>query len=200
MSTDAMPPLWAETILRAVLKRADFDALAGDLLEEYRASVYPARGPQAADLWYVMQVVGFVVRTVGVIGALFGLAFLGRTALDWFVPTQDFSVRSSISTFLGVGLLLLTGFWTAWRSGSSTSGTLSATLAAIIGALISVAGAAGMLAVFHDPQTLAAIQGSGGLAEVFTLPIMMVFPAVIFGTLGGAVGAAANAKLRVDLV
>jgi hypothetical protein len=200
MSTDVTPPMWAESILRAVLKRTDFDSVSGDLLEEYRESVYPASGRDAADRWYLVQVFGFAMRSVGVWGGLFGTAFVARTALDWFVPTQDFSVRSSISTDVGVGLLLFTGFWFAWRSGSMASGTLTATLAAIIGALISIVGVAGMLAVFHDQQTLAAIDGSGGLGEVFTLPIMMVIPALILGTLGGALGAAANAKLRIDPV
>jgi hypothetical protein len=200
MSTDAVPPVWAETILRAVLKRSDFDSVSGDLIEEYRDTVYPARGRAAADRWYVAQVFGFVMRNVGLWGALFGGAFLARTALDWFVPTQDFSVRSAISSYVGMSLLLLTGFWSAWRSGSFVAGTLSATFAAIIGALVSVVGAAAMLAVFHDQQTLAAIEGSGGLAEVLSLPIMMIVPGLILGTLGGALGAAANAKLRIDPV
>jgi phosphate/sulfate permease len=141
-----------------------------------------------------------VTPTVIVCGALFGGAFLARTALDWFVPTADFSVRSQISTYVGISLLLATGFWSAWRSGSTTSGTFSAASAALIGAIVSVAGAAAMLTVFHDQQTLAAIEGSGGLAEVFTLPIVMVVPALILGTIGGALGAAANSKLRIDPV
>jgi hypothetical protein len=200
MSTDATPPEWAETILRAVVNRRDFDSVSGDLLEEYRDTVYPARGRAAADWWYVVQVSGFVMRSVGVWGALFGGAFLARTALDWFVPTQDFSVRSAISTYVGMSLLLLTGFWSAWRSGSSVAGTFAATAAAIIGAMVSIGGAAGMLVMFHDQQTLAAIEGSGGLGEVFTSPLMMVVPALVLGTLGGALGAAANAKLRIDPV
>ena len=200
MITDATPPAWAEMILRAVVNRRDFDSVSGDLLEEYRDTVYPARGRAAADRWYVVEVSGFVMRSVGVWGALFGGAFLARTALDWFVPTQDFSVRSAISTYVGMSLLLVTGFWSAWRSGSSAAGTFSATAAAIIGAMVSIGGAAGMLVMFHDQQTLAAIEGSGGLGEVFTSPLMMVVPALVLGTLGGALGAAANAKLRIDPV
>jgi hypothetical protein len=200
MTTDATPPAWAETILGAVLKPTNFATVSGDLLEEYRASVHPARGQQRADIWYVTQVFGFVVRAVGAWGALLGLAVVARTALDWFVPTQDFSVRSAISTYVGIGLLLIMGFWSAWRSGSLESGTLTAVIAAAIGALISVAGAAGMLAAFHDSQTMNAIQGSGGLREVFTLPITMVVDGLVLGTIGGAMGAAAKRKLRVDVV
>jgi hypothetical protein len=200
MSTNATPPAWAEDVLRLVLRHADFDAVSGDLLEEYRDRVHPARGQQRADSWYVRQVLGFAIRSVGAGGALFGTAIVVRTALDWFVPTQDFSVRSSISTYVGVGLLLVTGFWSAWRSGSFASGPLAAALATVIGAFISIAGAAGMLAIFHDAQTMSAIEGSGGLGEVFTMPIMMVVLALILGTIGGALGAAAKKNRRLDLV
>jgi hypothetical protein len=199
MSTNATPPAWAEDVLRLVLRHADFDAVSGDLLEEYRDRVHPARGHQRADSWYVRQVLGFAIRSVGAWGALFGTAIVVRMALDWFVPTQDFSVRSSISTYVGVGLLLVTGFWSARRSGSVASGPLAAALAAAVGALISVAAGAAMVAVFHDSKTMSAIEGSGGLAEAFTLPVMMIVPGFIFGTIGGALGAAANNKLRLDV-
>lgn len=200
MTTNATPPAWAEDFLRLLLRRADFDAVSGDLLEEYRDRIHPARGQTGADSWYVRQVIGFAVRSVGVWGALFGVAIVIRTALDWFVPTQDFSVRSAISTYVGIGLLLAAGFWSAWRSGSMKSGTLSAVLAAAIGSLISVIGATGMLVMFHDPQTMNAIAGSGGLGEVFTMPIALVVDGMVFGTIGGAVGAAAQQKLRIDLI
>ena len=59
-----------------------------------------------------------------------------------------------------------------------------------IGAVISVFGVAGMLAIWHDPQTMTAIRGSGGLGEVFELPLMMVVPGVLLGTLGGVIGTA----------
>ena len=119
MTTVATPPAWADDFLRLVVRRADFDAISGDLLEEYRDRIHPARGQAQADFWYVKQIIGFAVRTVGVWGALFGAAIVLRTALDWFVPTSDFSFRSAMSTYFGLGLLLATGFWSAWRSGES---------------------------------------------------------------------------------
>src|SRR5262245_18401348 len=133
-------------------------------------------------------------------GTLFGGAAVSRTALEWFVPTADFSVRLEISTYIGISLLLGAGFWAAWRSGSFVSGLITAVQTAAIGAAISIAGAAAMLAAFHDSQTITAIEGSGGLGEVFTLPIMMLVPAVILGTIGGAVGVAANKRQRLDPV
>ena len=45
------PPAWAEALLRLVVRRGDFDAISGDLLEEYRESIHPARGRAGADRW-----------------------------------------------------------------------------------------------------------------------------------------------------
>jgi len=106
MSADATPPVWAESILRVVLKRTDFDSVSGDLLEEYREVVYPGRGRDGADRWYVAQVVGFGMRSFAVWGVLFGAAAVARDALDQFVPTQDFALRSAVSTYVGVSILL----------------------------------------------------------------------------------------------
>jgi hypothetical protein len=190
MSTSATPPEWAEELLRAVLKPRDFDSVSGDLLEEYRESIHPVRGQRRADRWYVLQVLGFVSPGARLGGALFGTAFVARTALDWFAPPVDFHTRAIVSTNLGVGILLGTGFWAAWRAGSFVAGIIGGVAAAVIGAGISIVGAGALLAIWHDPQTLAAIRGSGGLSEVFTLPVMMVLPGLLFGAIGGIVGAA----------
>ena len=53
------PPVWAEAFLRAVLAQRSRDAIAGDLLEEYRESVLPAVGVFRARIWYVRQVFSF---------------------------------------------------------------------------------------------------------------------------------------------
>jgi hypothetical protein len=195
MATDrnplsATPPEWAEYLLRMAVARADFESIAGDLLEEYRDSVQPAHGQPAADWWYVKQVSGYVLRTTGFWGVLFGAAFLLRTALDWLVPTSDFQARSAASTAVGVGLLSIVGFLAARRSGSFAAGPVAGVATAGVGALVSVVGAGALLAVVHDPATLAAIRGSGGLGEVFTLPFAMILPGVLFGSAGGALGVA----------
>ena len=62
MTPDARPPRWAETILRLLLKPVDRECVSGDLLEEYRDSIRPARGRWGADVWYVRQVAGFAWR------------------------------------------------------------------------------------------------------------------------------------------
>jgi hypothetical protein len=194
-ATDAAPPPWADALLRLVVRREDFASLAGDLLEEYRDRVRPARGPAGADRWYVAQVLGFVRRAVGPWAALFAGAFLARTATDWLAPPADFTLRAGVTTYLALGLLVGAGAAAAWRAGAIRAGVFAGAATAALAAPLSLAGAALLLAVRHDPETLAAIAGSGGLGEVFALPLMAIVPGVLAGAAGGTAGAAAR-RLR----
>jgi hypothetical protein len=184
------PPDWAEALLRLVLDSHKADTVTGDLLEEYRASLCPNRGQQEADRWYVRQALGYVLRSTGCWAAIFGGAFVARSAFDWLVPTNDFYLRSTASTFFGVATLTTAGLWAGWRSGTFAAGTLAGLAITGLGAIVSILGDATLLAVTHDQETMAAIRGSGGLPEVFTLPITLMLPGVIFGTAAGAAGAA----------
>ena len=184
----ARPPRWAEAFLRTLLPPRDKESVTGDLLEEYRERALPQRGRAGAHLWYLRQVAGFLVRANGVWAVMLGLAFVGRTALDWFLPTTDFHTRSLVSTILSAGVLLCAGFVASWRSETVRSGAIAGAWTAILGAGVSLVGDAALLAVSHDRQTFAAIEGSGGLGEVFTLPILLVVPALLLGTLGGLCG------------
>jgi hypothetical protein len=176
-------------LLRVFLTPADVDSVSGDLLEEYRDTIHPARGQSAADAWYAIQVLGFVARSARIWAVLFAAGFITRTALDWLAPPNDFHARAAVSTFLGIGLLLTTGLWASMRSGSPVAGTCAGVAATAIAALISVIGTAGLLVTWHDSGTLAAIRASGGLGEVFELPVMMILPGAVLGTIGGVVGA-----------
>jgi hypothetical protein len=184
----AVPPDWAETLLRAIQKPADGDSVSGDLLEHYRDSIEPSRGRERANRWYVRQVFGYVWRDARVWAFVFAAASIGRTVMDWFSPPAEFSTRATASTFTGVGILLLAGCWAAWRTGSLVAGTVAGVATTVVSALVSIAGAGLLLAIWHDPATLAAIRGSGGLGEVFILPIVMVLPGLLLGTIGGALG------------
>ena len=195
--TDITPPRWAEAILRLLLAPPDRDSVSGDLLEEYRESVHPAKGQRRADAWYVRQVAGFAWRDNRWWATLLAGSFLTRTAVDWLVPTADFHDRATTSTLVGVSVLFGAGFVAAWRSNSVRAGAVAGLATTIISSVISILGVASLLAVWHDTQTLAAIQGSGGLEEAFALPIMMVVPGVSFGTLGGLLGGAAR-KVVLD--
>jgi len=182
-----LPPPWAESLLQMTLRPVDRESISGDLLEQYRDSILPSRGSRA-DLWYIRQVAGFVWRTNGIWALLFAGLCLARTAYDWRVPTTDFAWRSTVSTWSGVATLFAAGAWGAWRSRSFASGVVTAIFTSQVAAVISIAGAALMLALWHDPQTRTAIAGSGGLGEVFLMPFMMIVPAIIVGALGALLG------------
>ena len=190
MSVTATPPRWAEALLRAFVKTDDFESVSGDLLEQYRDSVYPSRGQQRANLWYTMQVFAFVSPGTRVFALLFSAQFLSRTALDWFMPTPDFHTRAIVSTVLGVATLLAAGVWASWRLNSIAAGALAGIVTSGLAFLISITGAAALLVMWHDPQTMAAIRGSGGLEEVFSLPLMLTLPGILLGFVGGAAGTA----------
>jgi hypothetical protein len=44
------------------------------------------------------------------------------------------------------------------------------------------------MAIWHDPDALQAIAGSGGTEDVFVLPFMMIVPAAIVGAAGALAG------------
>ena len=187
-----MPPQWAESVLQLLLEPEDYQTVSGDLLEKYREDVVPARGQSAADRWYVKQIAGFAWRDLRLWAALFSGAFIARTAVDWFVPTTEFYTRSTVSTAVAATILLAVGFRAAWRSDSIQSGAFAGVGTTILAALINALGTAALLALWHDPATLAAIQGSGGLAEVFTLPWTLIIPGAVLGLVGGLFGGAAR--------
>jgi hypothetical protein len=189
------PPQWAEDVLCLLLKPDDRASVSGDLLEEYRQAIRPVQGEQAADWWYIRQVGFFLWRTTWIWAVVFSGAFIARTAYDWLVPTNDFYARSTASTMFGVAVLLSVGFCAAWRCRSVVGGTLAALVTSQIAAALSVAGASLLLAVWHDPATWRAIDGSGGIEEVFVLPFMMAVPGLILGTAGGVAGSLLRERL-----
>lgn len=194
------PPLWADFVLRRlVLARQDRDTVSGDLLEEYRDVIVPERGERRANRWYVVQVAGYIARGHLVWAILFAGAFLARQAYDVFVPTTEFSVRSAVTTYTAIALLLGGGFWAAWRSGSMLAGPLAGIAITSMAAVISIAGGGVLLALRHDSATLSAIDNSGGVAEMFVLPIVAIGLGLILGTIGGAAGAGARQVTRIDI-
>ena len=187
MKTRPMPPRLATAVLSTFLPSRVFESVSGDLLEEYRASIYPSRGAWRADLWYVVQVLSFLPRMTVMFAVLFSAQFLARTSIDLLVPTTDFHTRALVTTALSAGILFAAGLWASWHLGSVAAGAMASLLTATIAAVISLVGAVILLAFWHDAQTIAAIQQSGGLGEIFTVPLMTVVPAAVLGTVGGGI-------------
>jgi hypothetical protein len=191
----ATPPRWAEAVLRVMLPPRDGPAVSGDLLEEYRERIYPERGQLRADLWYVLQVGAFAWRGNRVYAALLSGQLVLRNAIDWFLPTIDrFHARLAILTFSVAAAFFFAGFAGAARSRGSNwqarfrrlrAGALAGVMTALIGAAMTIAGTVVLLAIWHDAQTMAAIQASGGTSEMFTLPALLALPGALLGALGG---------------
>jgi hypothetical protein len=187
------PPHWAETVLRFALRPGDFETVSGDLLEEYRQSVYPSRGRRRADWWFVWQVGGFVGRATWVWGAAFATLMVGRDALDWFVPPVSFYTRSVVTSYTAISIFVGVGFWTTYRTRSLRASAFAGIATGLIAKVFGITTVLVLLAIWHDPQTMAAIERSGGLGEVlFPFPtvaglVIATAVALVGGMLGVAV-------------
>jgi hypothetical protein len=89
-----------------------------------------------------------------------------------------------ISTLIAASMLVVSGFFALWKSGTILAGGVSGIATTTVAALLSTIGALGLLAIWHDPTTLQSIEGSGGLSEVFFVPVMLIAPGVLLGTIG----------------
>lgn len=61
VDADAVPPPWAEQLLRLVLPPVDRDTITGDLLEEYQETIRPMQRPAGARRWYLRQVASLIL-------------------------------------------------------------------------------------------------------------------------------------------
>jgi hypothetical protein len=186
--SDAQPPRWAEALLRALLKPHDRETVSGDLLEEYRDAIVPTRG-LAADVWYIRQVAWYLLRASWLWGTLIGSSLVIRYLLDTLAPPTDYKMRAAVLTWTLLGVCALAGFVTAWRTRSMRAGVLASSTAATIGALVSIVGAAMMLAIWHDPAILAEWRRSGGVGEaLIDVPLKVVAFGITMGIGGAALG------------
>jgi hypothetical protein len=197
---DANPPAWAEAILPLFLKPEDRESVSGDLLEDYRETIQAGGNRLAADRAYVRQAAGFLWRATWMWAVLLALLALGRFALDMFVPPASFHMRSVVTTCLHVAVFVVIGFRAAWRRRSAdvdaiqdglerlSGGVAAAVAAQVMAAVLIYAGTLLFLGFRHDPQTIVAIERSGGFAEMFGLPIVLTGPAILLSLVGGAAG------------
>ena len=192
-----LPPRWAESLLRLLLSPKDSESVSGDLLEEYRESIVPALGA-SANRWYARQVGWYVLHATWPWAALVGGILVGRYLLDTLAPTHySPGVRHPRSTIMSWALIATYaagGCWHAWRTGQLRAGVIAAFVTAALGGALSSLGTVLCLAVWHDPETWRAIQGSGGIDEaLWGVPLMLVPVGSIVGTVGATVGRTAAA-------
>jgi hypothetical protein len=199
MTIDVAPPAWAEHLLRLLLQPADRETVSGDLLEAYREDVHPARGRRRADWWYLRQTAGFAWRATWLWGVLLAAAVIGRDALDrWLSPTTDFYQRSVVSTYTAAAIYSGAGFAAARRLHSIAAGTLTGAITGVVSAVMIEGASLVQLTIRHDPHTLAMIKASGGLSEVFILPILVIVPGTLCAMTGAVFGRVWAGLARVD--
>jgi hypothetical protein len=160
----------------------------GDLLEEYRRAILPSRAEWSAKLWYVKEVAGFAWRATWVWGTALAALMVGRNALDWFVPPADFRVRSIVTTYAAISVFVGAGFWAAFRTRSFRASLFAGIATGAIAFVLSLTGNLVLLAIWHDPQTIHAIDYSGGLDEMFVLPGFVAVVGTFLASVGGLVG------------
>jgi hypothetical protein len=115
------PPRWAEALLRAYLA-PDGESESGDLLEIYRDSAYPARGGWRADVWFVSQVLGCILRSKGANvrgGILAGLALCVLT-IAVTVLRYPGALSTAEAAIVAAGLLCY-GYAGVWQTRPVTS-------------------------------------------------------------------------------
>lgn len=177
------PPRWADAWLRTLLPMRDRETVSGDLLEEYRENVRPQRSRFAADLWYVAQVSVFAWRP-----ALWAVALaailIGRTALDWFVPAANLAPRAELTTLMTASVLLVLGASSTLRTQSVSAGAITTFSVLVLSAALCTIGNALLLARWQSPELVAAINRTGGLPEVFALPVLLIVPGTVIGGIG----------------
>ncbi len=87
------PLAWATTWLETLVPARDHATIAGDLLEEYREVILPSKGTLRANLWYLTQVAGFMMRA-------HWLPFAVRTCAMWALL---FTAATLLAPVGGVG-------------------------------------------------------------------------------------------------
>jgi hypothetical protein len=111
------PPRVAEWLLRLVLSDRDRETISGDLLEEYRDAVLPARGINAAQWWYRHQVAGVLWRLGRAplaAGALFGAGLGAWNLIE--TARHPLGEDDGASMLLGVAAVL-----TVWVAGAAAA-------------------------------------------------------------------------------
>ena len=152
-------------------------------MEEYREAVRPRSSQLTADVWYVAQVSRFAWRTAAW-GMILAALFISRTAYDWFNPTTNFAPRAELTTLTMMATLLAIGASSTLRSRSIQAGIAATTTALMLSALLCTIATGVMYSLWKSAELVAAIEGSGGLTEVFTLPLILIVPGTALGALG----------------
>jgi hypothetical protein len=189
-----VPPLWARSLLSSLLPRMTEESVSGDLLEQYRETVFPGRGQSSANAWYLRQVASFLWRATWMFVAFTAAALILRTLADTFAPPglapHGYQLRSSLSTYAAVGTFLFAGLYAGYRTGQSRAGMLTAFVASAVGHAIGLTFDIVLFyaVIQHDPDKLNLFYATGGWGEELAFPVIIPIIATMLGLLGGTCG------------
>jgi hypothetical protein len=194
----AAPPRWAAALLPLLLRADDAETVTGDLIEEYRDTVYPSSGRWRANAWFVRQVAGFAWRAAWVWGLLIAAFISGRFMLDTFAPPASYSARSFFTTWSSILLYLSTACWAARRTGRARTGVLVAVAAHAIGWIANAAVTTAIVVgvIRNQPEMLRVFHDTGGWGEQWFLPLMLLPFVLVLGCAGGVFGKALAGRTR----
>jgi hypothetical protein len=186
------PPRWAAALLPLLLRADEAETVTGDLIEEYRDAVYPSSGRRRANAWFVRQVAGFAWRAAWVWGLLVAAFISGRFIVDTFSPPASYYARSAFTTWSSILLYLSAGVWAARRTGRVRTGIFVAVAAHAIGWTMNAAMTAAIFVavIRNQPVMLRLFHETGGLAEQWILPLMLLPFVIVLGSVGGALAKA----------
>jgi len=195
-------------MLRALLKPRDRETVTGDLLEEYREVILPARGRARALRWYLAQMlllVGSVAFGVA-IGAGLGVWILVDTAV---APLAEDTPLAVGSMFAGLLVLFAVPGFTARRRGgrardSMQAGAIAGALAMALFCLLGIVRVNVFLDVIRDRSDweglIADFAGSGFgslrayanyvyMKDLILMPMIWASAGAASGALGGLLAA-----------
>jgi hypothetical protein len=122
------PPSLAQTVLALTIDSRDYDAIAGDLLEQFRDEKVAALGVPGARRWYCIQVLSYVWRAsrmwIGMLAALFVVQDLANSFRR---PDGNVYFQTHTPVPLMAPLVFLaTGFGAGRRTRSVIAGLVAA--------------------------------------------------------------------------
>ena len=201
--TGVRPPRWAEWMVRVLLKPRDRETVTGDLLEEYREVILPARGRLRALLWYLVQVL-ILVNSVAfgiVLGTGIGVWILVDTAMAPLAEDTPLLVGSMFGGMLV--LFAVQGFAARRRGGREVdavqAGAIAGTMTMAIFCLFGIVRVNVFLDVIRDRSDweglIAGFAGSGfqslrTYANYIYMQNLTLLPMIgaVAGAVSGAIG------------
>lgn len=201
------PSAWAQTLLAIMVDPDDHEAIAGDLIEEFRDEKVPTLGLPRARRWYSAQVLGYVWRSSWMWFALLAVWFIAADLSNQF-RQPDGSAYFRLYTpipFVAPAVFLTAGFLAGRRTRSVVAGLLvaaivQATLLAFMATWWSVTLYPFAQVIEHNPYWIQAWHYSGegqsflawsfydDIGAVIMATIVLLPAATLCGTAGAFVG------------